>query len=96
MLRRNDGQVEYALASYNAGPAAVQRWKNRLGDVPIDVFVEEIPYSETRDYVRRVFRGNKSMAFLMTARREISIITKRETTDARPLTVRYLVKFLSY
>ncbi len=81
MLRRNDGQVEYALASYNAGPAAVQRWRTRLGDVPIDVFVEEIPYSETRDYVRRVLSWQQKYGFLDNARREISIITKRQTDD---------------
>ena len=78
MLRRNDGQVEYALASYNAGPAAVQRWRSRLGAVPIDVFVEEIPYSETRDYVRRVLSWQQKYGFLDDARRQISTITKRQ------------------
>jgi len=42
MIDRFGGQIELALAAYNAGPAAVERY----GGVP--------PYRETRDYVRRV------------------------------------------
>jgi soluble lytic murein transglycosylase len=89
MLRRHGGQVEYALASYNAGPAAVARWKNRFGDIPVDVFVEEIPYAETRDYVQRVLAWQQKYGFLDAARREISTLTKIQapaaTTPDRPI-----------
>jgi len=78
MLRRHGGQVEYALASYNAGPAAVSRWRRRLGTVPIDVFVEEIPYAETRDYVQRVLSWKRKYSFLDAARREISTLSKNQ------------------
>ncbi len=43
-----------ATAAYNAGPHRVKRWlpKNRL---PADIWVELIPFKETRGYVQRVF-----------------------------------------
>jgi soluble lytic murein transglycosylase len=51
---RFNGNALYAVASYNGGPNAVARWvKTMPGDT--DVFVENIPYKETRDYVRKVF-----------------------------------------
>ena len=50
---RNGGQASLAMGSYNAGPGAVRRW---LPDAPMamDVWVENIPYNETRGYVQRV------------------------------------------
>lgn len=46
-----------ALASYNGGPGNVARWLNRFGFGDPDVFVEQIPFPETRGYVKSVF-GN--------------------------------------
>lgn len=43
-----------ASAAYNAGPAPVQRWLSQRSDRPADVFIETIPYHETREYVARV------------------------------------------
>jgi soluble lytic murein transglycosylase len=49
--------VVRALAAYNAGDGRVARWSKKPGpDVP-EVFVERIPYVETRDYVRIVLRN---------------------------------------
>jgi soluble lytic murein transglycosylase len=49
-----------AVASYNGGPNAVKSWVDRFnasggGGKDWDYFVEEIPFRETRDYVRKVF-----------------------------------------
>jgi soluble lytic murein transglycosylase len=54
MLDRVDGQLPLALASYNAGPGAVQRW---LPPRPMeaDIWIENIPYNETRTYVQRIY-----------------------------------------
>ena len=54
LLRLFDGNLALAIAAYNAGTGSVHRWLTRLGDVPIDVFVEEIPYRETNRYVQNV------------------------------------------
>ncbi len=53
LIDRFDGQQVVALAAYNAGPLAAERW---LPEAPIDadIWVENIPYNETRDYVQRV------------------------------------------
>lgn len=42
------------IAAYNAGGARVQRWLDETGEVDLDLFVELIPFDETRNYVRRV------------------------------------------
>ncbi len=57
LLEKHDGRLAYALAEYNAGPTALTRWKNRWPDVSDDVFVENISYPETRNYVKRVLRN---------------------------------------
>jgi len=46
-----------AIASYNGGPGAVNQWKNSLKYISWDEFVENIPYPETREYVKKVFRS---------------------------------------
>jgi soluble lytic murein transglycosylase len=53
LLDRSDGQWPLAIASYNAGPAAARRWLAAL-PVETDVWVENIPFNETRIYVQRV------------------------------------------
>ena len=46
----------FAIASYNGGPNAVSSWKENLDYENFDEFVENIPYPETRDYVKKVYR----------------------------------------
>jgi soluble lytic murein transglycosylase len=57
LLGKYGGNVALALANYNAGPRAATRWAEAAGNEATDVFVEEIPYRETRHYVKRVL-GN--------------------------------------
>ena len=56
MLRQYP-RVEYALAAYNAGGAPVRRWRQKPGSDDPELFVERIPYDETRDYVRILLRN---------------------------------------
>ncbi len=48
------GSPWLASAAYNAGPTPVQRWLAERESLPADIFIETIPYGETRDYVARV------------------------------------------
>ena len=54
-LGRHDGNALFAVASYNGGPNAVASWRKKIPTVDLDYFVENIPFTETRDYVRKVF-----------------------------------------
>ena len=51
------GSMLYAVASYNAGPGAVQKWIKESKTSDIDQFVEDIPYQETQNYVKKVYRS---------------------------------------
>lgn len=53
------GSVELALAAYNAGPGVVREWVKRYPTKDVNLFVEMIPYTETRAYVRLVLRNYK-------------------------------------
>ncbi len=45
------------VASYNAGFGPVKKWVEEIGTERLDVFVESIPYTETRNYVKRVLQS---------------------------------------
>jgi soluble lytic murein transglycosylase len=53
LIDRFDGQLVAAYAAYNAGPGAARRWLPPQ-PVEIDVWVENIPFNETRAYVQKV------------------------------------------
>jgi soluble lytic murein transglycosylase len=52
LLERFDGNRAVALAAYNAGPNRVQHWIGK--GLPVDAWIESIPYRETREYVKAV------------------------------------------
>ncbi len=64
LLRRAKGVKHYAVASYNAGEGAVRRWRNANPSAAIDEWVEEIPLTETRGYVKRVLRSYNTYQLL--------------------------------
>jgi soluble lytic murein transglycosylase len=43
-----------AIGGYNAGEGAVYKWLRQTGRVPLDEFIERIPYDQTRRYTKRV------------------------------------------
>jgi soluble lytic murein transglycosylase len=47
----------YVIAAYNAGPDVVAKWIQQFGDKDRDEFIESIPYTETRNYVKKVLRS---------------------------------------
>ena len=64
MLGRVDGRVGPALAAYNAGPVRVQRWRSFPEYADEELFMERIPYDETRDYLKKVQQNARIYRFL--------------------------------
>lgn len=54
LLSRYQGNAILATASYNAGPYRVSRWLKERPELPADMWIETIPYKETREYVKSV------------------------------------------
>jgi soluble lytic murein transglycosylase-like protein len=52
------GAVEYALIAYNAGPLRVNEWKLRYPTDDMALFLDLIPFKETRNYVGSILRNN--------------------------------------
>ena len=53
-LVRQFGGTHYALASYNAGTSRVIRWKGERPNLDEDEFIDDIPFPETQNYVKRI------------------------------------------
>lgn len=54
LIDRVDGQIPLAIASYNAGYYKVIKWLPTDKPVNLDLWIETIPYKETREYVKGV------------------------------------------
>lgn len=54
MLAKFKGQVPIGAGSFNSGPRPVMRWLDKYGDRELDELVELVPYTQTRDYMKKV------------------------------------------
>jgi len=59
LVKRYDGNLVYVLSAYNAGEGRVERWKGNLFDSDVTILknIEAIPFLETRNYVKLIFRN---------------------------------------
>jgi len=48
------GGVHFALAAYNAGDSRVFGWQRERPGMPQDEFIDDIPFPETQNYVKRI------------------------------------------
>jgi soluble lytic murein transglycosylase len=54
LLTKFDQHIALAVGAYNAGPRAVARWVKQRPATASDEFIEDVPYVETRRYIKRV------------------------------------------
>ena len=64
LLRKFDYNPLLAIPGYNAGPGAPKKWVKKRPAEDFDVWVERIPYKETRHYTKRVIRSMAAYSWL--------------------------------
>ncbi|MBN1761142.1 MAG: transglycosylase SLT domain-containing protein [Chitinispirillaceae bacterium] len=64
LLEQFDGNKMLALAAYNAGPHNAKRWAKAGRNKELDLFVEDIGFTETRGYVKKVMANYWTYEFL--------------------------------
>lgn len=64
LIKKFNGNLVFALAAYNANEEALQKWVKRYWTNDIEEFIEEIPYKETRSYVKLIMRNYTNNLFV--------------------------------
>ena len=77
LLNRYQSNRIAAVAAYNAGPNRVDRWLSS-GDLPFDLFIEQIPFRETREYVLAVLSYRVILAHQAMPTSQVQVLTPPE------------------
>ena len=78
LMQRYQNRRPLAAAAYNAGEGRVDRWIRERRDQPMDVWIETIPFSETRNYVKNVLAFTQVYGKLMDM--PAPMLERHETT----------------
>lgn len=68
MAERYGGNRVLATAAYNAGPHRVDRWLPKDSTIDARIWIENIPFNETRQYVKRVLVAQTIFHWRMTGK----------------------------
>jgi len=71
LLKKYYGQLPMAVGAYNAGPLAMTRWLDLWSALNVEEFIEQVPYRETRKYMRRVLSGYVIYRWLYGGRKRV-------------------------
>lgn len=63
-LTKSVSNTTKALLAYNAGLTRVRQWERASRGLPSDLFLETVPFAETRDYVRKILVSSVMYAYL--------------------------------
>jgi len=66
LVKKFGGQEVLAVCSYNTGPFNVSYWLARKQDLPFDVFLEEVPWKQPREYVKKVLSNLQIYSWIRT------------------------------
>ena len=77
-----EGSMALAAAGYNAGPGRPRNWRNGP-TLDAAIWAENVPFSETRDYVKKVLSNTTSYAALITGQPQ-SLKSRLGTIGPRP------------
>lgn len=74
LVKRYDGNLVYVLSAYNAGESRVERWKGLYFDTDGSILknIEAIPFLETRNYVKLIFRNIFFYKLLIEGNKELA------------------------
>ncbi|MEM1229868.1 MAG: transglycosylase SLT domain-containing protein [Pseudomonadota bacterium] len=78
LLQRFDGSRPLAAAAYNAGERRVDRWIAERAGEPMDVWIENIPFRETRNYVQNVMAFSQVYAQKLGGGQPVPTLTASE------------------
>lgn len=95
LFKRYDGNVEHMLAAYNAGLRNLDRWKQRFPNTNTLLFMDLIPFKETRTYVAIILRNAYWYGRLMAVHRDSlaeTLIRKSTQAKWRSITVQNLLR----
>ncbi len=90
-LNQWDGDWVKTLAAYNAGPSRVKEWLNQYGYGDSAEFIENIPFSETRDYVQAVLRNGQVYRELYGKQKAQLAVDVADTSTEPPARITNLV-----
>jgi soluble lytic murein transglycosylase len=70
VLESFDGSMALAAAAYNAGPSRSRNWRGQDGSPQLEaaIWAENVPFAETRDYVKKVLSNTTNYAALITGK----------------------------
>jgi len=85
------GSMPMAAAAYNAGPGRPRTWRGQTGGHTLDaaIWAENVPFTETRDYVKKVLSNATSYAAILTGQPQslkarLGMIGPRDATLPEP------------
>jgi soluble lytic murein transglycosylase len=85
------GSMPMAAAAYNAGPNRPRTWRGQAGAPVLEaaIWAENVPFNETRDYVKKVLANTTNYAALITGQPQslkarLGTVGPRDTTLPEP------------